>query len=173
MSLQPAGDGSYLIYAPLNLVEDQATGSKVAFQAQLIYQAGASWTPQQMRLVWAVNVLQEQYSNPDDLRAAKQNGTAAANNSVTILHTYNEDFQLTGLNVREDRGVKMAVVYEDPATDTALNDDDALIHLANGLEAIYFDNRDCDLVDNNGACMGDGRARHHDSGHQAALGPDE
>ena len=99
MSLQPVGNSSYLIYAPLNLVEDQATGGKVAFQAQLIYQAGASWTQQQMRLVWAVNALQEQYASPDAYAAAKQNGPAAAKNVVTILHTYKEDFQLTGLGI--------------------------------------------------------------------------
>lgn len=53
ISVQPAGNGGYYLYAPLNLVEDKATGQKVAFGAQLLYQTAPVWQPQQVRLSWA------------------------------------------------------------------------------------------------------------------------
>ena len=47
----------------------------------------------------------------------KKNGNKG-DNKVIILHAYYDDFLITGFNVREDRGVDMAIVYEDPAPDT-------------------------------------------------------
>lgn len=157
ISIQPTGNNSYLIYVPLNLVEDPLTGNKVAFQAQLVYQAGATWTPQQARMVWAINVLNESYADPDKAKTIIAQGNGIGQNRATILHAYADEFLLTGFNVREDRGVEMAIVYEDPALDPALNDDDALVQMSLGLEQTLLVNRDCDLVDNEGNCVGNGR----------------
>ncbi|MCB0056289.1 MAG: hypothetical protein KDE45_04650, partial [Caldilineaceae bacterium] len=73
-----------------------------------------------------------------------------------MLHAYDDAFYLTGINVHEARGVQMAVVYEDPAVDTSLNDDDGLFQMAFGLDETFLRNRDCDFVDNDGECVGDG-----------------
>ncbi|MFZ2358812.1 MAG: LamG-like jellyroll fold domain-containing protein, partial [Anaerolineae bacterium] len=154
INVQPAGNGGYYLYVPLNLVEDKASGAKVAFNAQLLYQAGAAWQPQQVRLSWAVQVLREQELVPGTTTTV----TAGLYPSeITILHAYYSDFYLTGLNVREDRGVQMAIVYEDPATDTDVSEHDALTHMMNGLGNSYLINRDCDLTNNDGDCIGNGQ----------------
>ena len=157
ISVQPDGKGGYYLYAPLNLAEDKATGAKVAFNAQLLYQAGATWQPQQARLSWGVQVLREQYASADEAKKATNAGSGMGANQATFLHAYYDDFHLTGLNVREDRGVQMAIVYEDPVTDTDVAEDDALLHMMNGLGDSYLINRDCDFVDNKGECVGDGQ----------------
>jgi hypothetical protein len=156
ISVRPAGNGGYLLYAPLNLVEDEVTGNKVAFNAQLIYQNSAAWKPQQVRLTWLVQVLNETYNSPEAGRKALKDGNGTGNNQATVLHAYYTDFQLTGLNVREDRGVEMAIVYEDPATDNNVNEDDGLMQIMNGLDVSFLSNRDCDFIDNEGFCVGDG-----------------
>ena len=84
----------------------------------MLYQTGATWQPQQVRLSWTVQVLNEQYVDPEQARKALNAGHGTGDNQVVVLHAYYTDFYLTGLNVREDRGVDMAIVYEDPATDT-------------------------------------------------------
>jgi hypothetical protein len=155
--IQPAGDGSYLAYVPLTLVEDPSTGSKVAFQGQLVYQAGSQWRPQAVRLVWTVNLLNEQYTDPEAAKKVFATNGGKGNNQNIILHAYYDEFQLTGLNVREDRGVDLAIVYEDPALDPARNDDDALFQMTNGLEGSFFTNRDCDFLDNQGKCVSNGQ----------------
>ncbi|MBI1293418.1 hypothetical protein GC175_00485 [bacterium] len=157
INVRPAGNGGYLLYAPLNLVEDEVTGNKVAFNAQLIYQNSAAWKPQQVRLTWLVQVLNETYNSPEAAQKALKEGNGTGNNQATVLHTYYTDFHLTGLNVREDRGAEMAIVYEDPATDNNVNEDDGLIQMMNGLDVSFLSNRDCDFVDNEGFCVGDGQ----------------
>jgi hypothetical protein len=163
ISIQPAGSGGYYIYAPLTLVEDKVTGAKVAFNTQLLYQPGATWAPQQARLSWSVYVLNEIYADPEAAEKVFQANyqrygeQGRGNNQMTILHAYYDDFHLTGLNVREDRGVEMAIVYEDPATDNDVIEDDALMQMTNGLDNSYLINRDCDLTNNAGECIGDGQ----------------
>ncbi len=155
--IQPAGNGSYLAYVPLTLVEDRATGNKVAFRAQLVYQPGAKWNAQQARLVWTINMLNEQYSDTKTAQETLKKNGGKGNNQVTILHAYYDEFYLTGFNAREDRGVDTAIVYEDPALDPAPNDDDALFQMTIGLRSSFFGNRDCDAVDNAGKCIGNGQ----------------
>lgn len=157
ISVQPDGKGGYYLYVPLNLAEDKTTGAKVAFNAQLLYQAGATWQPQQARLSWGVQVLREQYASADEAKKVLDAGSGRGANQVTFLHAYYDDFHLTGLNVREDRGVQMAIVFEDPATDNNAAEDDALLHMMTGLGDSYLINRDCDFVDNQGQCVGDGQ----------------
>ncbi len=153
ISVQPAGDGSYLLYVPLNLVEDSLTGQKVAFQAQLVLQPGSTVPSLKTRLAWSVHVLQESFASEDEFKSA----APASLNRNTILHAYYDDFQLTGLNVREDHGVEMAIIYEDPSSDPDVTEDDALLNLINGLNNSYMINRDCDFSDNAGNCVGNGQ----------------
>ncbi|MBI1298362.1 hypothetical protein GC175_25795, partial [bacterium] len=156
IDVRPAGNGGYLIYAPLTLVEDEVTGNKVAFSTQLIYQNAATWKPQQVRLTWLVQVLNETYNSPEAAEEILKAGNGTGQNQQTVLYAYYTDFHLTGLNVREDRGVEMAIVYEDPATDTDVNEDDGLTQMMIGLDTSFMVNRDCDFVGNDGFCVGDG-----------------
>lgn len=150
IAVQPAGDGGYFLYIPLTLVEDELTGQKVAFQGQIILQPGATLAPLQTRLVWSINVLQENFASDKEFKSA----TADKVNQYGILHAYYDEFQLTGLNVREDHGVDLAILYEDPTTDPNVMEDDALVQMMKGLNDSYLVNRDCDLTDNAGKCIG-------------------
>lgn len=138
-------------------MEDSVTSNKVAFNTQLIYQNAATWQPQQVRLTWLVQTLNEIYNSPEAANKALKAGNGIGQNKPTVLHAYYTDFYLTGLNVREDRGVELAIAYEDPATDNNLNEDDALINLISGLDVTFLSNRDCDFVDNRGLCVGNGQ----------------
>lgn len=108
ISIQPKGDGSYLAYVPVNLVEDPVTGEKVAFSGKLLYQAGATWQPQQVRLVWMISVLNEAgaYNGADEAAKIIRDGNGQGENSMTMLHAYDDSFYLTGMNVHEARGRK-------------------------------------------------------------------
>ena len=65
-------------------------------------------------------------------------------NQAQPIITYYDDWSLTGLNIREDHGVQIAAIYEDPAVDTNLKDDGALWLLANGLDNSFLAGRDCE-----------------------------
>jgi hypothetical protein len=51
-------------------------------------------------------------------------------------------FSLTGLNVREDHGAGVAIIYEDAAEDSNLKDDAALVALSHGLDNSLLAPRD-------------------------------
>ena len=157
IAVQPAGNGGYYLYVPLTLVEDSVTDAKVAFSAQLLYQTGATWEPQQVRLSWAVQALNETYASPEAADKAIKAGNGYGANTQTVLYAYYTDFTLTGLNVREDHGVETAIIFEDPATDPDVTSDDPLLQMMIGLDKSFLINRDCDFVDNAGDCVGDGQ----------------
>ncbi len=157
INVQPSGDGRYYLYVPLTLIEDTTTGNKIAFGAQLLYQTAATWQPQQVRLSWVVQVLNEVHGSPESATKELNANNGFGRNQQEILHAYYTDFHLTGLNVREDHGVEMAIVYEDPATDPNVSEDDALLQMTTGLNASFMINRDCDLVNNDGDCLGNGQ----------------
>jgi hypothetical protein len=116
-------DGSYkYIYLPLSVQTDSTTNEQVAFGGTMYYQPRTTWESQQVNMLWAVQLLSD-----DDL-------------SLETIHTYTEEWYLTGLTVREDHGVDLAVLYEDPSEDSDLFYDDALIPVADGLaDAFIYD----------------------------------
>lgn len=63
-------------------------------------------------------------------------------NSAQVIQTYPEDWVLTGLSVREDQGVKMAVIYEDPTVDSAINENSELWPLALDLDETFLSGAD-------------------------------
>lgn len=93
LSLGP-GQGRAL-YLPLQLATDSTTGAQYAFQGRMVYHLrGDTWgAPHQVRLVWAVVGLSDRCSE-GDCRA----------NKTQILTVYPDEWQLTGLRVREDNG---------------------------------------------------------------------
>ncbi|MCL5998459.1 MAG: hypothetical protein M1546_20755, partial [Chloroflexi bacterium] len=144
--LDDAGN-SKAAYIPLQLVTQQRGGQHVAFSGRMLYRPGDQWgKAQQVRLVWAVQALVDvcdQYENGSCVHYETYN-------DERVLHTYNDDWQLTGLRVREEHGTDYAIVYEDPSVDQDLNDDSALIRLSYGLERTFLAGRDCEKWDGQG-----------------------
>ena len=135
------------VYLPLQLITDPTTGAQHAFQGRMIYRPqGSAWgAPHQVRLVWGVVALNDRCAD-----------AACTYNESDLLVVYPDDWQLTGLNVREDHGLDAAIIYEDPAVDPDRNDDRELVLLTMGLEDAFLSGRDCKETPT-GACSTDGR----------------
>jgi len=150
--------GNMVAYAPLNLTNDETGGSKVAFAARMVYWPNSVRTwgkAHEVRVVWLVQALTDSCSpTPKNWHTSlpeEQRRTAwclLAENWVTSspspVHTYPEDWNLTGLSVREDHGMEVAVAYEDPAHDSNKKADDSLWKLADGLQKTFASPRDQD-----------------------------
>jgi hypothetical protein len=76
-----------------------------------------------------------------------------ADNQLQVIHAYYDTWQLGGLALREDYGVDMAVIYEDPTVDNNLNSDLSLALLAGGLDDTFIAGRNCDQVSIEGDCL--------------------
>jgi hypothetical protein len=146
--LNASEDGSDKVaYVPLTLVvdaDDQGREqSRVAFYAKMLYRPEDSWgASHQVRLVWLVQALVDVCA--DDGYEDGLCKEYAEHNQTQIIYTYPDNWTLTGLNVREDHGVDMAVIYDDPARDTDLHDDTPLIALAGGLDYTFLSAWDAD-----------------------------
>ena len=153
-------DGT-LAYVPLYLVDDDRSREKVAFYAKMVYLPGDGWdAAHEVNLVWMVQMLVdrcESYAYEDAEGETQQSSDCqsySAHNALEVIHVYdNDSWYLTGLTVREDRGVDFALVYEDPAVDADLADDAALIRLAQGFDYAFLTGRDCGSGD---TCERDG-----------------
>jgi len=128
-------DGGVNVYAPLQLVTEQEGGERLAFYAKMLYKPQAAWTsPQEVRVVWVVQALLdtcEEYKDGECTRYGELNREQP-------IYEYNDTWTLTGLNVHEDHGVDVALVYEDPAVDDDLTHDAPLFALAYGLENTFL-----------------------------------
>ncbi|MEO8082929.1 MAG: LamG-like jellyroll fold domain-containing protein [Ardenticatenales bacterium] len=136
ITVHEEANGDLVTLAPLARTTDGQTGAPVAFNASLFYRQAASATLRhQVRLLWLVSMVN------DDGR-------------MEVIHQYaNEAWRLTGLAVREEHGIDVAVADEDPTVDeriqrdsdpqTAqhLEVDDNLWALAGGLESTFLGNR--------------------------------
>ncbi len=118
--------GEKVAYLPLSLVTDQQSGERVAFGGRMRYLPQAAWQSQEVRLVWMVqmdNDLSCDYEDTED----RDNGCTKEGyflNRGQIVHRYYENWRLTGLNVTEDHGAKIAVIYEDPSQNRDPEPDD-------------------------------------------------
>ena len=161
----PAAQRVLLAYVPLNVAPDDTGGGRAAFSARMIYwpTSGATWAQaQEVRVAWLVQVLTDACD-----RAGFQPSTAAEDDAsqfnseldawcadpanrtadrAQIVHTYDEQWYLTGLSVREERGLDVAIVWEDPdpANDNDRQSDDRLWQAARGLMAVFVPGRDCE-----------------------------
>ena len=147
-------NGTMLAYVPLNVTPDDG-GGQAAFSARVLYQpktGNLGDVAQKVRLVWIVQTLTDWCKPaPDDADLASSDVwckyEASWNlDNIQFVHTYDDDWQLTGLSVREDHGVNMAVAWEDPAGETTLQRqlDDKLWIVAAGLEEAFIGGRDQD-----------------------------
>jgi hypothetical protein len=150
-----ATDGSSkVVYVPLQLTTETGTDNRLALYGKMLYKPGSGgWgNPQAVRLIWAVQMLNDSVCVKSD----RSGCTQTADNQSQIVQTYDDSWTLGGLGVREDNGVQMATIYESPGSDKKLDDDTALTALAWGLQNSFLGARDCDLVVD-GVCKGDGQ----------------
>ncbi|MGC9396741.1 MAG: LamG-like jellyroll fold domain-containing protein, partial [Anaerolineae bacterium] len=153
--VQELNDDDKAAYVPLQLVVDRIGDERVAFAGKMRYLpsppsqggAGGGWgAAHQVRLVWLVKALVDVCQEYEDGRCVKYEEM----NRVQVIHTYGDDWTLTGLDVREDHGADYDVIYEDPAVDDDLHDDSTLLYLTYGLEKTFLAGSDCEDIDDNG-----------------------
>ncbi len=143
-------------YVPLQLVTDQDGGEHVAFHGKMLFNPSENYSLQpEVRLVWVVQALVDNVCTNFD--ESSGTCTVTENNVSQAIHTYQDEWQLTGLSVREDHGTDVAFIYEDPDVDPDLNDDDNLLLMAIALDESFLAGRDCDSTNANGQCDGDGQ----------------
>jgi hypothetical protein len=164
ITLNDEGDGSVVAYVPLNVATDDTGGGRSAFLARMIYWPGTTnrWVePQTMKVVWLVQMLtdacapgakswEEYKAEHKDEDPTQQDydayfddwcATHRTADEVTPVQVYDEDWYLTGLVVREDHGLDIAVAYVNPTLSPY--DDDALYKLSLGLGEQFLTGVDC------------------------------
>ncbi|MFN8440638.1 MAG: LamG-like jellyroll fold domain-containing protein [Caldilineaceae bacterium] len=132
-------------YVPLSIVTDEQTGERVAFNGEMRYKPTGSWTaPHSVRLAWMVQALNDLPCDPmnaaDVEKGCQPDGYV--HNQPVMLHSYYDNWTLTGLTVREDHGSSMAILYEDPAVDPNPKDEAALWALSLVLDHHFMNGRD-------------------------------
>jgi hypothetical protein len=142
---------------PLTLITDPNGERHVAFYGKMVYEIGSdSWGgAHEVRMVWAVQMLVDNVCTEDD---GNGNCLVYADNVLQIIHSYYDDWRLAGLNVREDYGTDIAMIYEDPNAEPSdeWDNDGELIALADSLDYTFLIPRDCDAVTGQGECISDG-----------------
>ena len=156
-----------MAYVPLNVLPDDTGGGRAAFSARMIYWPGTYWKAtaawnnvQEVRVVWLVQALTDwcdptgfqpsdaaeedatQYGSERDAWCADPTHRTA--DQPQIVHSYEEQWYLTGLAVREESGLDVAIVWEDPSNDNDRQSDDRLWQAAKGLMAVFVPGRDCE-----------------------------
>ncbi len=154
IAVQKTSANTQVAYVPAQLVTDTTGEKNVAFYGRMYYKAASTWgNAQQVRLVWVVQAL------VDKCKTYKNNVCTEYSqyNDLQIVQTYDDEWTLTGLSVSEDKEAEMAIIYEDPAV---ANDAplymNTLYQLFYGLDHTFLAGADCDSLDSNGDCVGNG-----------------
>lgn len=108
--------------------------------------SGSVSQPHQVRLIWIVQAITNQciaFALTDGQVTGCQTWSPDA---VTNIHTYVDDWYLTGLTVREDRGVDISIIHEEqpsaqPGYDAASYYERGLWSLFSGLESSFLAGR--------------------------------
>ncbi|MCE7985168.1 MAG: hypothetical protein DYG89_28680 [Caldilinea sp. CFX5] len=136
-----ADGATKVLYAPLRLMSDEKSGARVAFSARIPQWAVGPWEqPYEVRLVWVVQALTDFCDRVVDGLCQHYN----VQNQPQVIQSYDDEWLLTGLSVREEHGSNMAVIYEDPAVAADPKDDATLFLLAHGLDNSFLAGRDQD-----------------------------
>ena len=152
VSVQDKDENTVLAYVPLNVVPDRSGGGRVAFAARMLYQQNQkTWgNAHAVRLVWWVQMLTDMCQPvPTGVtgEAAKKwcdNPAHWIDNQPQVVVTYDDDWELTGISVREDERLDVAIVY--PMTNRDQLNNTNMWSLAYGLEHTFIAGRD---IDNN------------------------
>ncbi|MBA3469749.1 MAG: hypothetical protein H0T53_08900 [Herpetosiphonaceae bacterium] len=152
-----ATSGDLVIYVPLSAVADEDTGMRAAFAARMLYWPGqttsggvVNWgSAQEYRVVWMVQMITDSCADEGDLSTCAD--------TLTVIHTYREDWRLAGMTVREDHGLAINILYEDPAQESAAEQaaDNDLWPAAWNLNNIWLRSRDCEVLIGS-TCQGNG-----------------
>jgi uncharacterized repeat protein (TIGR01451 family) len=153
-------DETLLAYVPLNVLADETGEDRVAFSARMHYWPTADeWgDTQKVRMTWVVQMLTDHPCTDVEEDAGICSGDEWVLDSRRIVRAYDEAWTLTGLAVREDHGLQVAIIAEDPAEEASEEDrryDDWLWALAWGLQDTFLIGMDCEPLDGD-ACGGDG-----------------
>ena len=143
ISVSQANNGKLYAHVPLLQLKDRVGDTPVAWAGQMAYWPGsASWGGNhQVRLVWMVTALLDS-CDTSEKPANFTNEAWCANLSYTksptekkAIKTYYEDFYLTGMAVREDYGLDLAIMAQNNALSTDY--ENYLWHLSNGLQVTF------------------------------------
>ena len=154
--------GTLAAYVPLILEEETKGQGPTSFTGRMFYQpTTADFGPaHESQLIWMVQGITDtclptadDYA-PENVAEGDLRKTWCADdanwvtNPPSILHIYEDSWNLTGMVVKESLGTDVSVVYQDPAYTTALPTftpggflDDNLWTLAQGLERSYLAGR--------------------------------
>ena len=145
---EKAKDGTLLAYLPLNLVSDETEADRVAFAGRMHYwPQTADWgDTHKVNVVWVLQMLVDHHCSEAEDFAGTCEEDEWVLDTTQIVRAYPETWYLTGMTVREDHGVEVGVIFEDPAQESE-NDreyDEVLWNLAWGLDKSFLVGRDQD-----------------------------
>jgi hypothetical protein len=149
-----ASAADLVYYAPLNPVNDQNGDGRVALTSRLYYEPTigsggiAAWGhAHQVRLVWMIQMLTDSCTDTTK--------PATCTESLSLVHVYDDTWKVTGINVSEQHGVDVAIVYEHPAQDPNLSLDSELWSASWNMSNTFLSGRDCDAL-NGEDCVSNG-----------------
>ncbi len=124
------------VYVPLNLQVENRGSRAVAFNGKMIYNGVTDWdVAHQVRLVWIVQAQNDVCAVFDDAGLCE---SYSSFDTPQVIHTYEDSWELTGLNVRENHWSDVAIVYEDWDVDEDPTDDSAIWMLGHGLDLTFM-----------------------------------
>jgi len=118
--------GDLVAYVPLVLTNDPAGDSPVAFSGRMFYRPSidAVGAQQKARLVWVIQAKTDYCTpvpddfQPDDAPGDRYEAWCAGKTNwveaESVIHTYYDDWYLTGMSIREDHGLEAGIVFENP-----------------------------------------------------------
>ena len=145
-----AASGDLVTYVPLTEVSDGNGGSTVAFSANMLYWPMQSangggvvdWgSNQEVRLSWWVQMITD--SCPDGTINCDP---SEREDSMSVIQVYYDDWTLVGMDVKEEHGMDVAVIFEDPAQDSDPYIDDQLWVASWNFSNTFMRGRDCMTV---------------------------
>ena len=143
--------GTLVASIPLTQLSDERSGRLSGFAGQMVFdtQTGTSIAAE-TRMVWWVQALTDNCLEPPvdfmpggsyEARLRAYCGDAV--DRMQLVHKYDDAWMLGGLTVREEQGLGVAVIYEDPTTDLDPNGDDYLWKLSKDLDEVFVEGVDC------------------------------
>ena len=141
ISISEAGNGDLSAYVPVSIIANENNAGDAAFAARMLYwPSQTGWgNAHEVRLVWMVQMLTDECIDPDaDLE------TCARQDTLTVINIYDDEWELTGLQVSEEQGMDVAIMYEDPTQDPNLDLDEQLWPVSWNLTNTFLRGRDID-----------------------------
>ncbi|MEM7124821.1 MAG: LamG-like jellyroll fold domain-containing protein [Chloroflexota bacterium] len=136
-------DNTIIAYVPLSVVTDGVGDAPVAWSARMLYrpQTAAWGNNHTARVVWFVTGHNDYCDNSDNLQKVAYDEWCAddanweTNEASSVLHVYDDNFTVTGMNVTEFTDVQTAVVAQTDALAVDVEED--LWRLSNGLNQSF------------------------------------